>query len=345
MNKSVLITGGSGFLGINLVRYLLELDWDVTVLDTAPFNYPEKDRIRCLVGDVRNVNDVRRAAEFSSTLVHAAAALPLYPRDVVMTTDVEGTRICLQVAHELGLDRFVHISSTAVYGIPENQPILETDLLVGVGPYGEAKVKAEEICRQFRRRGMCVPVIRPKSFVGKERMGIFGLLFDLAAEGHHFPLPGGGVHPHQFLDVEDLCQAIFLALTLDAERANRTCNIGSAEFCTLRADFQAVLDYAGFGKTVIALPSRPSLYLLEAAHRLRLSPVYPWVYRLLMTESRVSIAAAQEIWGFAPKFANRDALLKNFEWFLRQEKYRPPTGVTHRHLWKPGLLSLAKIFF
>ena len=346
MSNSALITGGAGFLGVNLVRFLLKIGWEVTVLDITPFDYPERERVRSLVGDVRNIEDVREAALGSNALVHAAAALPLYPRNEVMTTDVCGTRVCLQVAMDYGMERFVHISSTAVYGIPDHPPVLESDPLVGVGPYGEAKVKAEELCIQFRKQGLCVPVIRPKSFVGKERMGIFGLLFDWAASGHNFPLPGGGIHPHQFLDVDDLCQAVFLALTLEPKNANRTCNIGAAEFGTMREDFQAVLDYAGYGRKIVALPPRLSLSLLDAFHKLRLSPVYPWVYELLIKESRVSIEAAQKHWGFAPEFSNRDALLKNFEWFLRQrEEPSKGTGVTHRHSWKPGLLSLTKVFF
>ncbi len=346
MSKSILITGGSGFLGIHLVRHFLALGWEVTVLDLAPFGYPEARSVRYYQGDIRNPTDVRAAAHGTTAIVHSAAALPLYAAAEVHSTDVGGTGTCLHVAQALGLERFVHVSSTAVYGIPEHHPVLETDPLAGIGPYGQAKIAAETLCEQFRRQGMCVPILRPKSFVGKERLGIFGVLFDWAASGHHFPLPGGGKHLHQLLAVEDLCQAVQLALTLDSANANRTCNIGAAEFGTLRDDFQAVLDYAGFGKRVMPLPKHPSLFLLEAVYHLKLSPVYPWIYKLLFVESQVSIARAKAHWGFRPAFANRDALLMNFEWFLGQgQEALRQSGATHRHLWKQGVLALAKAFF
>jgi len=75
-------------------------------------------------------------------------------------------------------------SSTSVYGIPDHHPLLETDRLQGVSPYGEAK--AEKHCLSFRARGNCVPVLRPKSFVGPERLGVFELLYDWAYEGRNF---------------------------------------------------------------------------------------------------------------------------------------------------------------
>ena len=59
-----------------------------------------------------------------------------------------------------GITRFIHVSSTAVYGIPDHHPLLEDDALDGVGPYGQAKVTAEEVCREFRARGLVVAILR-----------------------------------------------------------------------------------------------------------------------------------------------------------------------------------------
>ncbi|MCP6468012.1 SDR family oxidoreductase, partial [Klebsiella pneumoniae] len=86
--------------------------------------------------------------------VHAAAALPLYKPEDIYTTDVEGTRNVLEAALERGVRRVVHISSTAVYGIPDHHPIYETDRLEGVGPYGQAKIQAEMICLEYRAKGL-----------------------------------------------------------------------------------------------------------------------------------------------------------------------------------------------
>ena len=165
----VLITGGSGFLGINLVRYLLGQGFDqLVILDIADFDYPEREAVTFYQGDIRNPADISRAMEGCTHVVHTAAALPLYKTSDIISTDIKGTSLLLKEALTRKIRRFVHISSTAVYGIPDHHPILETDKLDGVGPYGEAKILAEEICEEFRKKGICIPILRPKTFVGPE---------------------------------------------------------------------------------------------------------------------------------------------------------------------------------
>src|SRR3990167_2077403 len=142
--STVLITGGAGFLGINLTRYLLARGHEVISYDFADFDYPEKDKITVITKDIRNKADLDAAMPSVDIVIHCAAALPLYSKEDIYTTDVEGTRNVLTSAFEHGVKRVIHISSTAVYGIPDHHPLYETDALVGVGPYGEAKILAEK---------------------------------------------------------------------------------------------------------------------------------------------------------------------------------------------------------
>lgn len=139
--RTILITGGAGFLGINLARYLLARGDRVVSLDIAPFDYPERDRVTVITGDIRERADVDRAMEGVDAVVHTAAALPLYSKRDIVTTDIHGIRNVLQSALDHGVRRVVHISSTAVYGIPDHHPLVETDRLEGVGPYGKAKIR------------------------------------------------------------------------------------------------------------------------------------------------------------------------------------------------------------
>lgn len=342
-----LITGGAGFLGINLARHLLARGDAVTSLDRADFDYPDvRDRVRVVRGDVRDRAAVERAMEGADVVVHAAAALPLYPREEILSTGVGGTRVVLDAALARGVRRVIYISSTAVYGIPDHHPIDESAPLHGVGPYGEAKVLAEGLCVAQRARGSCVTVLRPKSFVGPERLGIFSLLYDWAASGKNFPLPGRGDNRYQLLDVEDLCAAICLAAEADPAAANDTYNIGAREFATLREDFQAVLDRAGFGRRIVALPAAPMLAALRVLEALRLSPLYHWTYGTVTADSYVSVEKAARALGFAPRYSNRDALLRNFAWYLaHRERFAGSFGVSHRTPWKQGALRLAKALF
>jgi nucleoside-diphosphate-sugar epimerase len=341
-----LITGGAGFLGINLARHLLARGVEVTSLDVVDFDYPERDRVRVVHGDIRRPEDLARAMEGVQVVVHAAAALPLYTPADIHSTDVDGTRNVLAAAEEANAERVIHVSSTAVYGIPDHHPLLEDDRLDGVGPYGKAKIAAEALCVEARARGLCVPILRPKSFVGPERLGVFALLFDWARDGRSFPMLGSGRNRYQLLDVEDLCEAIWACASLPRERVNDTFNVGAREFTTMGDDFQAVLDEAGFGRRVVPLPARPLILALRLLERLGVSPLYAWVYETAATDSFVSIEKAERVLGFSPRYSNREALVRNYRWYLANlSRFQGEAGVTHRVPWKQGALRLAKVFF
>ncbi len=341
-----LITGGAGFLGINMTRYLLARGHQVVSLDIAPFDYPERSQITEVTGDIRNRADVEKAMLGVEIVIHTAAALPLYKKEDIFSTDIEGTRTVATVAHERGVKRFIHISSTAVYGVPDHHPLFENDQLIGVGPYGIAKIEAEKVCFDFRAKGMCVPVIRPKSFIGQERLGVFALLFDWAKDGKNFPIPGKGNNRYQYLDVEDLCDAIYLCATLPEDVANDTFNVGAKEFGTFKGDFQAVLDHAGKGRKVVSIPVAPALWTLRFLDKLRLSPLYPWVYETAIKDSFVSIEKAETKLGWKPKFSNKDALIRNYDWYVANlAAFENKSGISHRVPWKQGALRIAKMFF
>ena len=344
--KTFLITGGAGFLGINLVRYLLERSHKVRTLDIAPFDYPERSRVEVHTGDIRDKSAVEMAMQGVDLVIHTAAALPLYKAADIFSTDIDGTRNVIQAAHERGVERFIHISTTAVYGIPDHHPLVESDQLDGVGPYGEAKVKAEEICASYRERGLCVPILRPKSFIGPERLGIFAMLYDWAKDGKNFPLPGSGKNRYQLLDVEDLCATIYLCATIDPASANDTFNVGAKVFTTIKADFQAVLDAAGFGKKIISFPAAPMTAALVVLEQLKLSPVYKWAYGTITEDSFVSVEKAERTLGFKPQHSNQDALVRNYKWYVAHlSDFQNATGVSHRVPWNQGILKLAKLFF
>ncbi len=342
-----MITGGAGFLGINLIRYLLQRGHHVTSLDIAEFNYPDVlGKVSIHRGDIRDRAAVERAMAQVDIVVHTAAALPLYKKEDILSTDIDGTRNVLEVAFQRGVQRFIHISSTAVYGIPDHHPIYEDDKLDGVGPYGIAKIEAENICLEYRSRGMCVPILRPKSFIGPERLGVFALLYDWAMTGHGFPIIGSGKNYYQYLDVEDLCDAIYLVATLDKQRVNDTFNIGAKEYSTVREDFQAVLDYAGFGKKAVPLPAAPMVWALRGLEAVGLSPLYKWVYETVSKDSFVSIEKAERVLGFKPKYSNQQALIRNYQWYVDHiDEIKGASGVSHRVPWKQGALRFAKAFF
>jgi nucleoside-diphosphate-sugar epimerase len=341
-----LVTGGAGFLGINLCRHLLARGQAVRSLDIAPFDYAERTQVEAVTGDVRDRATVDAAMAGVDVVVHAAAALPLSSDEEIFTTDVVGTGIVLDSAFAHGVARFIFISSSSVYGIPDHHPLRENDPLRGVGPYGRAKVDAERLCLCHRARGHCVSILRPKTFVGPERLGIFELLYDWAFEGRAFPVLGRGDNRYQLLDVDDLCDAIGRCADLDRTVVNDTFNVGAQRFGSMRENVQAVLDRAGHGRRVRCVPVRPVVAALRMLEAVGLSPIYPWIYDTAAKDSIVAIDRLQSRLGFTPHYSNRDALLRNYDWYVaHRDEYRGRTGVSHRLPWRKGALALARHLF
>lgn len=348
--EPILVTGGSGFLGINLIRWLLAHGArDVRSIDLLPFDYPEATdpRVRTVIGDVRDPEAVATILKGCQSVVHCAAALPLCSEAEILSTDIDGARIVAEASVAAGIQRFVYISSTAVYGIPDHHPLVETDRLEGVGPYGRSKIVAEGIVRNLDSDTFPVCILRPKSFVGPERLGVFALLYDWAYTGHSFPMIGNGKNRYQLLDVEDLCEAIGLALTHpDLTVVRDTYNVGAAVFTTMREEWQAVLDAAGHGKKIRTTPAKLVIAGLKVLEKLHLSPLYAWVYETAAQDSFVSVEKIQARLGWQPRYSDIDALLRNYAWYIANlDQFRGKSGKTHRVPWKQGILTLIKRCF
>jgi nucleoside-diphosphate-sugar epimerase len=337
------ITGGAGFLGLHLARRLLDDGEDVRTLDVAPLDDPDLERdVDEVRGDIRNRTLVRRAVEGAEVVVHAAAALPIQAkRAAIWSVNVDGTVNVLETARGAGVRRVVFISSTAVYGVPDKHPIEENDPLVGVGHYGESKIAAEEACRDFAARGLDVVVIRPKTFVGPERLGVFEILFDWIREGRRIYTLGDGSNRYQLLAVEDLLDALLAAAERDGV-AGEAINVGAKDFGTVRSDLQALIDHAGSTSRLRPIPPRPAELALRALELLRLSPLAEWHYRTAHRDSFVDIAKAERLLGFRPRLSNEQALTSTYDWYLANRERLRAAGVTHRVPWNQQALGLLK---
>ncbi|MFD7137639.1 NAD-dependent epimerase/dehydratase family protein [Streptomyces sp. NPDC059894] len=349
MPARVAVTGAAGVLGSHLVDHLLRSGSRVSAFDLRPV--PAAPGLTSFTGDIRDPRAVTEALGGADAVVHCASALPSYPVADIRSIVVEGTTTVLEAARAAAVPRVVHISSTAVYGLPPLVPTPEDYPHVPVDPYSSAKAEAEKVAERFRAAGMCLPVLRPKTFLGPRRMGLFDMLFQWAEEGRNFPVLGRGDVRIQMLALEDLVEAVATVLRAPDEVACDTYNIGAAEFGTLRQDFQAVLDAAGHGRRVVSVPGRPAVAVLRALERTRLSPVYGRLLSKLLADSYVSVDKARERLGFRPRLSNQQAILGTYEWWRAQRATAAPVaagkggGQTSRDPWRQGVLGLAKVFF
>jgi len=349
-NKRVLVTGGAGFLGYHLAQNLPRYGASfVAMNDIAPFfvdEYP-KDYLLAQV-DVRDTDAMYHLIHDNKIdlIIHCAAALPLWPREEIMTTNIGGLRNTLEQARKCNVERLIFISSTAVYGVPDKHPLFEDDKLEGVGAYGESKIAGEKVCAEFRAKGMCVPVIRPKTFIGTARLGVFQILYDWVDSGKRIPIIGKGENLYQLLEVTDLIEAIYLASLAPKEQANDIFNVGAQHFEKVKLDVSALCDYAGNGARVMPTPAalvKPALAIFEF---LKISPLYKWVYGTADKDSYVSTLKIEKKLGWKSKNSNQDALIASHKWYLehKEELAHQKAGVTHRTGWDQGILKLFKRF-
>ncbi len=347
----ILITGGAGFFGLHMAKRLsksikgcriLLLD----VIDSNKKEYPSGCRF--IRGDVRDKKLMMKITKHTNIIIHAAAALPLRSREEILEVNINGTRNLLEAAVRNKIRQFVYISSTAVYGVPKVHPIDEKAALVGVGPYGESKIYAEKLCGKYRKKGLTVTVIRPKTFVGTHRLGVFEILFDWIKDGKKIPVIGDGTNRYQLLDVDDLTEAIYLIISAkNKAKVNGIFNIGAEKYDTVGKDLQTVFDYARSGSEIMPTPAflvKKALWFFE---KMKLSPLYQWVYDTADKDSYVSVNKLMKTLKWHPRYSNSQALIKSYRWYLNNydEIKSRPAGTTHTVGWKQGILGLFKKFF
>jgi nucleoside-diphosphate-sugar epimerase len=311
----VLITGGAGFLGGQLCRFLQSLGYDVRLLDNEPPAQVQLRSVDVIHGDVRDPKMLNRAMRGASFVIHAAAAPVTSNAGDLFATDVFGTWSVLQAAQRSGVKRVVYLSSTSVYGTQLQRLMHEDDPLMGCGPHAEARIEAEYLCHSARLSGLCVTTLRLTSVVGPDAGGVFESLYRAAAAGRHFPMLAQADDPCQVLDVEDLCQAVRRCLLLPQELVNDTFNVGGNEHGTWRESFQAVLNRAGYGKRVIAIPAAPAIAVLRWLELVG----WPAGQSLRATAARDGYCAVRRIdarLGFQPRYSGKDALIRHFGRYL-----------------------------
>lgn len=224
MKGRLLLTGGAGFMGSQLARTLAADGWEVVVLDRLTYagRREHLDGVDCrlVVGDICDVSAVRAAMAGCDAVVHAAAESHVrrsfYDPGLFLRTNVEGTRVVLDAARELGIERVLHISTDEVFGsAPDGVSFGPDDPLRPGNPYAASKAAAEALVHAWRHTwGLPTAIVRCTNNYGPRQHPEKAVpCWTLAAlEGGPVPVHGRGTAIRDWLHVADFARGVALAL-------------------------------------------------------------------------------------------------------------------------------------
>ena len=343
--NNILVTGGSGFLGISLVRRLVEMGFHPRVLDINDLNEPGlQGTIEFIKGDVRNTQIVGEAFRDIDTVFHlAAAVLPTRGQKTYLSINAGGTRNIMEASLERQVSQVVHISTSAIYGMPHQLPVSEDSEFKPMGYYGRAKFKGEEEIRKHRQRGLRVCILRPRTIIGTERLGIFHILFDWIKRGKGVPIIGRGDNLFQFVSARDVVESCILASNLES---NDDFNIGAEEFSTVRADLEGLVSAVGSNSRIVSIPAHPAKIALQILDLMRLSPLMDWQYKVANKPFYFDITKAKRLLGWQPQDSNVKMFTDSYDWYVKNfDDTASAYGSTHRQAVRQRALRLLRSLF
>jgi nucleoside-diphosphate-sugar epimerase len=342
MARSVLVTGGSGYFGEILVDRAIAMGDRVRIFDVnPPAARGDEGSVEYVEGDVRDRSALRAACDGVDVVLHNVAQVPLArDRELFWSVNVVGTADMLVAARDAGVTKVVHTSSSAVFGIPESNPVTEESPCRPLEAYGRAKLQAELLCRDAVATGLDVTVIRPRTILGHGRLGIMAVLFEFVADGAPVFVLGNGDNRYQFVHASDLADACLRAA---AREGPAVYNVGATEFGTMRETLQMLVDHAGTGSRVRSLPIEPARVAMRALAGLGLAPFAPYHWLLYGESLWFDVTRARTELEWESKHSNASMIIESYEWFLAHRgELESAERSHHQSPAPPGLLRLLK---
>jgi len=336
-----LVTGGSGFLGNLIARWLLARGEEVKILDIweDPTRPREIEFIHC---DIRDREGVTKAMRGIDMVHHNVALVPLTKSGKIFwEVNVVGSRIAAEEALKAGVGVFVHMSSSSLYGAPAPGPITAQTPPHPIEIYGRAKLAGEQAVQEvFSKASTSLIVIRPRTILGEGRLGIFQILFEWISQNRNVYVIGDGNIQFQFVHAHDLMDAYMLALDLGRPGAY---NVGAEHYGTLRQGLENLIQYAGSSSKVKGLPEWLSIQSLRLLDLAGLSPLAPWHYLTYHKAFYFDVQPLLDL-GWQPKYSNDEMFRESYDWFrnnydrLTAEK----AGSPHRRPVQEKILKIIK---
>jgi UDP-glucose 4-epimerase len=315
--KNILVTGGSGFFGGVLKRRLLAEGHAVTNIDLVA----DTDRhpsLTSIQGDLRDgaLLDKTFAAGNFVAVFHVAAMLAHDQLDerALWTSNVDGTRNIAEACRALGVPKLVFTSTNCLWASNLGHEVPEDEPPNPIEPYGRSKLAAEQLLHEYER-DLQVVIIRCPTIIDSGRLGLLAILFEFIQDGKKVWVVGDGSNRYQFIYAQDLATACLQ--TLDYSQSD-VFNIGSESVASLRQVYEAVIAVAATGAKVVSLPKGPTIAAMKLAHKLGVSPLGPYHYRMIAEDFIFDTARIRERLGWRPTLTNQQMMIEAFRYYVAQ---------------------------
>jgi UDP-glucose 4-epimerase len=301
-DKKVLVTGGAGFIGSHVVDRLVNCGFGVRVVDDLSTGrlsniegHLRRGRVDFVQGDIRDPELTEKCVHDVDAVIHLAAitSVPFSVENPHFTydTNVGGTLNLLTSCAEVKVDKFVFVSSCAVYGEPESLPVNERCQTSPISPYAESKLAAEHFCVGFHERQLLKSVVLrlfnvygPRQGVN-DYSGVITRFVDQTKQKSPLVVYGDGSQTRDFVHVSDVVEAVLCSLeSEDAE--GEVFNIGSGKPTTILELAQAILELTGVNSEI--LHGEPRLGDIK--------------------HSYADVSKAEKLLGYKPKLSLRQGL-------------------------------------
>lgn len=314
---TALITGGAGFLGINLAKRLSARGERVRILDLH--EPPEKPRnVRFLRSDITDFAAVSDACRGVSVVYNLASMLPVTRAGgYFWKVNVQGTENVLRAAVQNRVRKVVHLSSSIVYGIPEKVPLDEMSRTQPLGDYGKSKLAAEGKCTEYMDR-LDITILRPRLILGPGRLGLLTILFDWVSRGKKVYLIGSGRNRFQMVGVQDLVDACLLAAAKKAAKG-QVFNIGADNVVTVHGLLSGLVRHAGSSSRIVPVHAGLARNALRLLDCLRLTPLNAEHYFIADKDYVLSTEKAKRLLGWRPKQGMQEMMNAAYDWYMRNK--------------------------
>ena len=312
----MLVTGGAGFIGSNYVRHVLSTSDDsVTVFDALTYagnlssldDVASNPRFSFIKGDICDRDAVLAAMDGHDVVVHFAAEShvdrSIVDPDTFIRTNCGGTNVMCDVARQVGVERFLHISTDEVYGSIEEGSFTETDRLEPRSPYSSSKAGSDLIALSYAETyGVPVLVTRSSNNFGPYQFPekVIPLFVTNLLDGKNVPLYGDGLNIRDWIYVMDNCAGVDVVLRKG--KIGEIYNIGGGNETTNRELTEKILALLGVGEERI-----------------------DYVQDRLGHDRRYSIDCSKaKALGWMPSRSLDEALAETVDWYRQQRSWWEP---------------------